>query len=107
MKRRYVLILVSAVLLICLVLVVVLITFERKSRYERSCQTIQIGASKQQVVDSFGTPTEINKCAGQASDGPIAANCDEEYLYRSIFERWIISFDKEGLVINKSYGVLP
>ena len=78
----------------------------RAKRWERGYARIEVGQSKQKVVDSLGEPSEIRRCGGHVySDGRVTGECAETYLYRSFLEDWVVFIDKDGNVIGKSYNV--
>jgi hypothetical protein len=83
--------------------------FVRRKTFESNYSQIQIGDSKQKVVQLYGQPEETSDCSKYKRPGDlevIQTRCVEVYWYRSFLKQWVFFFDKDGKVIHKVYNVL-
>lgn len=106
------------VALLVLVLVgglVIGILFLRQSwRYDKAYAGLERGASRSDVLRSFGDPDEIQSCQGALfwDAEPLsvsASECVEEFRYQSRIspEQWFVGFDASGRVVGKAHFVSP
>jgi|SRR5215208_1878812 len=83
--------------------------FVRRKAFESNYSQIQIGDSKQKVVQLYGQPEETSDCSKDKRPGDlevIQTRCVDVYWYRSFLKQWIFFFDKDGKVIHKAYNVM-
>lgn len=105
MRLRHTVFVLAMALAITVFTFSLMVYFKRK-RFESNYDNLQVGDSKQKIVELLGPPNEVVKCSegrGRSSEVP----CTEEYWYRSVFERRILYINNTGQIIDKSYSVLP
>lgn len=90
------------IVFVCLLLVVLSVQAIRRNRLIVNYERLQIGDSKQLVLQALGQPEKIEQCR---ENGETSHPCKEEYWYYSFMERWIVYLDRDGNVIYKSYAV--
>ena len=91
-------------LLVILLAVVTGSYYIRRTRLLTTFTKIQIGDSKQNVVQLLGNPTEVATC--RDPNPPVdSQKCVETYWYYSFIERWGYAFNADGKVIDKIYNV--
>ena len=92
-------IIIAAVLAILIVAIFSIGSCElRKWRLKSAVAQVEIGNSKQQLINLLGEPDEIAACRHEDI-------CKDEYYYYSFMERWMIYFDKDDKVIDTGYNV--
>jgi hypothetical protein len=80
-------------------------------KYERGYSQINIGDSKQVVLNLMGKPSKITGCvhpwfSDQTIEAEYRSRCKELYRYEVRFPvDYTVSFDKDGTVINKTTAV--
>jgi len=79
----------------------------RAHRFKAGYTAVQVGDSKDEVIEQLGQPPEITPCFHPKSESELERKCADEFWYYSFLERWGISFDKGGRVIHKAYNVSP
>ena len=90
-----------------LVLAAVIVSYQvRRSKLSSSIAKIQIGDTKESVVQTLGQPAEVEACFERSSSNDKSQPCVQTYWYKSFLERWGLSFNAEGKVIDKTYNVL-
>ena len=78
----------------------------REGRYSRGFEQIEIGQTKQSVIDALGEPSEVQVCHGPVNrDGKVTGDCAEEYYYHSFLVSWGFLLDRDGKVIGKFHHV--
>lgn len=77
----------------------------RKTRLKTTFAKIQIGDTKQNVVQALGQPSEIATCREPASNVNRSQTCVETYWYKSFLVRWGYAFNDEGKVVDKIHNV--
>ena len=75
----------------------------RRNRFSAGFDRVNVGDTKQNVVQLFGGPPEETPSCHDPHD--ILKNCAEVYCYYSFLERWEVYFDREGRVIVKGHNV--
>ena len=95
------------VYLVCLTLAFVAglgISFKiKRNRFLAGFDRVNVGDTKQIVVQSFGGPPEETISCHDPHD--VLKNCAEVYRYYSFLERWEVYFDRDGRVIVKGHNV--
>jgi hypothetical protein len=66
---------------------------------------MQVGDTKETVVQELGHPDEIERCNNVSSKQDLNKGCFETYWFTSFLERWGVSFDKDGKIVDKTYNV--
>ena len=90
-----------------------LVTESRSERYERGYNKIQIGDSKQSVIDMMGEPDERHWCFPLRTDNDTPERkrfherCVEKYHYVTFLKPYIVTFDKDNRVSGKGYMISP
>lgn len=102
MKRLIRIILASVCLL---VLAVVAFSFSHHVRLMSTFDKVKAGDKKEAVVQILGQPDEVENCYDSRSDEEPTKRCVETYWYISFLERWGFSFNKDGVVIDKTHNV--
>jgi hypothetical protein len=75
----------------------------RRNKFSAGFEKVNVGDTKQVVVQLFGSPPEETISCHDPHD--ILKNCAEIYCYYSFLERWEVYFDTEGRVIVKGHNV--
>ena len=81
------------------------LTFDRfisGQHHKSAYKQIQIGDSKERVIELFGKPDEIVECR-QYRDPPDCANI---YDYSGLFEGWYLLINTNDTVIGKEHSAL-
>lgn len=105
MKRFKDIILAAAVLLVLAVSAIAYSYHIRREKLTTTFVKVQLGHSKQTVVQMLGQPDEIENCSGSDSNQELTKRCVETYWYMSFLERWGFSFNRDGKVIDKTHNV--
>lgn len=72
-------------------------------KHEAGYLTLQVGDSKQKVVELLGPPDELENCHDPAGT-EMARKCRKQYNYFGFFERWSYCTDQDERVIAKYYS---
>ena len=70
--------------------------------YQTAYDLILTGDSRGDVLEKFGHLSNTVACQNNINSSP---DCSEELEYTTLFERWIVSLDKDDKVVHKSHGV--
>jgi hypothetical protein len=81
--------------------------YVRLQRFKAGFERIQVGDTKEQVINQLGQPGEVSACFHTREESALERSCAEEFWYYSFMERWGISFDANGKVISSTYNVSP
>lgn len=79
--------------------------YVRRSRLATTFARIQIGESKESLVQILGTPTEVATCRDPNPSVDRSQKCAETYWYNSFLERWGFALNADGKIIDKVYNV--
>jgi hypothetical protein len=79
--------------------------YVRRSRLATTYTKVQMGDSKQTLVQVIGDPNEIAMCQDPNSNVDKSQKCAETYWYYSFLERWGFALNADGKVIDKIYNV--
>src|ERR1044072_9812109 len=75
--------------------------YVRMRRFEAGFARIQVGDTKQHVIEQLGQPGEISACFHPKKDeNELEKKCADQFWYYSFLERWGVSFDSNGRVIH-------
>src|SRR5436309_2809970 len=104
------LILAGAVVVYLLFLVVSNRYWSKK--YAEGYVRIQVGDPREWVTGLMGNPAKMTSCGyepftDKKEGAKYRETCKERYWYGGFLKEYVISFDKEGRVINKSSAVSP
>lgn len=77
----------------------------RKKKITRTFAKVQVGDTKQSIVQTLGPPKEVQNCYDSRSNEDPSKRCVETYWYITFLERWGFSFNKDGKVIDKTHNV--
>ena len=86
MKRFKAIILATAVLLMLAVSAIAYSYHIRREKLTTTFVKVQLGHSKETVVQVLGQPDEVENCSGSDSNRELAKRCVETYWYISFFE---------------------
>jgi hypothetical protein len=108
MTRNYKIAILAGLSIIIVPLVLVGIVAFRIDRYRQGFSSVEIGQSKQTIVNLMGNASEIRSCnfTVYIRDKNSTENCSEVFVYDGIGEKWAIAFDKNAKVIEKYYWFL-
>ena len=84
----------------------------RMGDYDRAYTAITVGDSREEVVAAMGEPQAVTDCsytpfADKKLDAEFRSKCFQQYEYVELMARYTISFDRNGMVFNKSTAVSP
>ena len=79
----------------------------RLQRFKAGFERIQVGDTKEQVINQLGQPAEVSPCFHPRDETELSRKCAEDFWYYSFMERWGVSFDADGKVIYTNYSVSP
>lgn len=82
-------------------------SYVEKRLNESNYSHIQIGDSKQKIVELYGQPAEITDCSNYKKPSyldVVRRDCVEVYWYRAFLEQWIFFLDKDGKVVHKAFN---
>jgi hypothetical protein len=71
----------------------------RRRSFAHGFEKIQIGDSRQKVVDSMGKPSDGDVETCKPTD-----DCKDRFLYYSFMARWIVYFDSNDRVSFRVYN---
>jgi hypothetical protein len=77
----------------------------KREKLKNGFAGVQIGDTKQTVVQVLGQPEEVENCYSDPRADPDKI-CIEVYWYKSFLERRGISFNRDSRVVYKTYNVL-
>lgn len=99
---------------LALVLLIAVWLERQYDKYPRAYARLKPGASKADVLQSFGKPDNISECRDLPEwDGePVdlkSARCVREFSYfsRVRIGEWTVGFDANDRVVTKDYGSSP
>jgi hypothetical protein len=96
----------SALCLLAIVLITLAVScYVRKTKLQTTFAKVQIGDTKQSVVQVLGQPPEIAKCRDPDTNVDKHQRCVETYWYHSFLVRWGYAFNVEGKVVDKISNV--
>jgi hypothetical protein len=80
----------------------------RAEQYRDGFSQIELGQSKEKVLNLMGTPSEIGSCGFPVDDRykKRIGVCFEIFAYKGGFEQWALAFDRDGKLIEKYYWFL-
>ena len=81
--------------------------YVRLQRFKAGFIRVQVGDTKEQVINQLGQPAEISPCFHPRDETELGRQCAEDFWYYSFIERWSVSFDADGKVIHTNYSVSP
>jgi hypothetical protein len=81
--------------------------YVRLQRFKAGFERVQVGDTKEQVLNHLGQPAEISPCFHWRDETELGRQCAEDFWYYSFIERWSVSFDANGRVIYTNYSVSP
>ena len=81
--------------------------YVRLQRFKVGFERVQVGDTKEQVINQLGQPAEISPCFHPRDETELSRKCAEDFWYYSFMERWRVSFDANGRVIYTNYNVSP
>jgi hypothetical protein len=81
--------------------------YVRLQRFKAGFERVQVGDTKEQVINQLGQPAEISPCFHPHDETELSRKCAEDFWYYSFMERWGVSFDANGRVIYTNYNVSP
>src|SRR5215813_7821099 len=87
------------VLIVLVILSIPANWYFRSRRLSRAYLVIQLGDSKQSVIERLGQPTDMGTCYHPEDESESQKKCSEVLRYFSILEEWDFSFDLEGRLI--------
>jgi hypothetical protein len=105
MKRFTAIILGVLLVLLIVVSAVALSHHVRKKKLTTTFAKVQVGDTKESVVQTLGQPEEVENCYDSRSNEELTKRCVETYWYMTFLERWGFSFNKDGKVIDKTHNV--
>lgn len=73
----------------------------RVTKYSIRFPQVEVGQSKQSVMDLMGQESEKTKCDLAIREKYRDINCSEIYAYYSLLDYWAIAFDEDGKVVKK------
>ena len=94
--------------LFLLVIVISAVGFSHHARKKKLTTTfakVQVGDTRESIVQMLGQPQEIENCYDSHSSEEPTKRCFETYWYITFLERWGFSFNKDGKVIDKTHNV--
>lgn len=104
--KRFTAIIITVLLALVIALAALAFSWHVKSKsFSAGYAKLQVGDTKQIVVQVLGQPEEIENCYDSGSKEDLTKRCVETYWYKSFLERWGLSFDRDGKVIDKTYNV--
>lgn len=104
MKRSKVIISVGLVFLVIAVGAFAFSNEVRRKTMSTAFAKVQIGDTKESVVQMLGQPEEVQNCYDSDLSDDLSKRCVETYWYTSFLERWGFSFTKDGKLIDKTYN---
>jgi hypothetical protein len=105
MTRFKAIILAAAVLLVMVVSALAYSYHIKREKLTSTFARVQLGESKETVVQILGQPDEVENCSGSDSNQELTKRCVETYWYMSFLERWGFSLNQDGKVIDKTHNV--
>ena len=78
----------------------------KREKLKTGFDRVQIGDTKQTVVQVLGQPEEVENCYSDPRVVDPDKRCVETYWYKSFLERRGVSLNKDGRVVYKGYNVL-
>lgn len=80
----------------------------RVKQYRDGFSQIEVGQSKETVINLMGKTSEIRDCSFPIYNESKRhiGNCAEIFAYHGVYEQWALAFDKQGNVIDKYYWFL-
>jgi hypothetical protein len=80
----------------------------RIARHRKGFEKVETGQSRQTVIELMGVASEIRSCDFPVDNGheKNTKNCFEIFVYKGLFEKWAVAFDKDGKVIEQYYWFL-
>lgn len=86
--------------------------YRKIERFTRAYEAIRVGDSREAVLAGLGEPQSVTDCTNIAFSDPkkeaeFRARCIQRYEYVSLMARYMISFDRNGAVFDKSEMVSP
>ena len=73
----------------------------RYSRVKNHFFEIRKGQSKEEVLNTIGSPDEVSNCRSEDRE------CVETFWYYGFIERWAVYLDGNARVIDTNYNVSP
>ena len=85
---------------------------QKVERYRQAYGELTIGDSRDAVVALMGQPLRVTNCENSSFANPkerseFRSKCFQEYEYVELMARYTFSFDRSGMLINKSEAVSP
>jgi len=105
MKRFTAIILAILLFLLIVVSTAAFSHHVRKKKITTTFAKVEVGDTKESVVQRLGRPQEVENCYDPQSNEELTKRCVETYWYMTFLERWGFSFNKDGKVIDKTHNV--
>src|SRR5262249_43038897 len=85
---------------------------QRIEKFHRAYEQIKVRDSRDAVVAAMGAPHSVRGCpytpfTDTKKEAEFRSKCFQQYRYVFFLAEYTISFDREGMVINKSDAVSP